>query len=90
MLQANLLPMLRYTIHPFYPRGFKADVRIEATGDGAEYDRLLLFVQQVDEPPLDANVTPDTSVHVVEEAGNEPLLLRWRTWHLKIVEIVGV
>ena len=38
---------------------------IEATSDGAVDNRLLLFVQQFDDPPLGTNVTPDAPVDVV-------------------------
>ena len=50
------------------PGGLEADVRVEATGDGAVDDGLLLLLQQLDQLLLGADVAPDPPVHVVEEA----------------------
>jgi len=37
--------MLRYITQPLHARGLEADVRVEATGDSAADDGLLLLLQ---------------------------------------------
>ena len=48
--------MLRHRAQPLHAGGLEADVRVEAAGDGAVNDRLLLLLQQLDELLLGANV----------------------------------
>ena len=40
------LPMLRHVAQPLHTRGLEADVGVEAAGDGAVDDGLLLLLQQ--------------------------------------------
>src|SRR6266852_3636627 len=70
--------MLRHVAEPFHAGGLEADVGVEAMGDGAVDDGLLLLLQQLDQLLLGADVAPDAPVGVVEEAGNRGLFgARW-------------
>ena len=60
--------MLRHVAQPLHAGGLEADVGVEAAGDGAVDDGLLLLLQQLDQLLLGADVAPDPPVHVVEEA----------------------
>ena len=60
--------MLRHIPKPLHARGLEADVGVEAAGDGAVDDGLLLLLQQLDQLLLGADVAPDPPVRVVEEA----------------------
>ena len=59
--------MLRHVPEPLHAGGFEADVGVEAAGDGAVDDRLLLLLQQLDQLLLGADVAPDPPVRVVEK-----------------------
>ncbi len=76
--------MLRDVAEPLDARGFEATVGVEAAGDGAVDDGLLLLLQQFDQLLLGADVAPDPPVHVVEEADDCGLFTgrRARRWHL--------
>ena len=60
--------MLRHVAQPLDAGGLEADVGVEAAGDGAVDDGLLLLLQQLDQLLLGADVAPDPPVRVVEEA----------------------
>ena len=60
--------MLRHVAQPLHAGGLEADVGVEAAGDGAVDDGLLLLLQQLDQLLLGADVAPDPPVRVVEEA----------------------
>ena len=66
--------MLRHVPQPLHAGGLEADVGVEAAGDGAVDDGLLLLLQQLDQLLLGADVAPDAPVRVVEEAGDGGLL----------------
>ena len=68
ILESGKCPMLRHIPQPLHAGGLEADVGIEAAGDGAVDDGLLLLLQQLDQLLLGADVTPDPPVRVVEEA----------------------
>jgi hypothetical protein len=53
--------------------GSKAGVGIEAAGDGAVDDGLLLLLQQLDQLLFGADVEPNPSIHVVKEADDDGL-----------------
>ena len=60
---------------------------IEAAGDGAVDDGLLLLLQQLDQPLLGPDVAPDPPVRVVEEADDAGLFgERWED-HTQIEKI---
>ena len=67
--------MFRYVAQPFHARGFKSDVRIEATGDGAMDYGLLLFLKQSYELLLGADVPLYFSIIVVEETDDSSLFM---------------
>ena len=46
------VPMLRHVAQPLHAGGSEGDVGVEAAGDGAVDDGLLLLLQQADEPLL--------------------------------------
>src|SRR5690606_4510721 len=52
-------PMLRHIPQPFHAGGLEADVGVEAAGDGAVDDGLLLLLQQLDQLLLGADVPPN-------------------------------
>jgi hypothetical protein len=54
-LEGNHLPPLGHIAEQVDAGGFEFDVRIEAEGDGAVDDRLLLLVQKRDDPLLCAD-----------------------------------
>ena len=60
--------MLRHVPQPLHAGGLEADVGVEAAGDGAVDDGLLLLLQQLDQLLLGADVAPDPPVRVVEKA----------------------
>src|SRR5581483_8626741 len=66
--QLQDLPMFRHIAQPLHAGGFEADVGVEAAGDGAVDDGLLLLLQQLDQLLLGADVPPNPPVRVVEEA----------------------
>ena len=70
--------MLRHIPQPLDPRGLEAYVGIEAAGDGLVDDRLLLFVEQLDQLLFGADVALDAPVGVVQEADDGGLLSEWR------------
>ena len=59
------LPMLRHVPQPLHAGGLEADGGVEAAGDGAVDDGLLLFLQQVDQLLLGADVAADPPVRMV-------------------------
>ena len=77
-IAASHLPMLRHVAEPLHARRLQPDVRVEAAGDGAVDDGLLLLVQQRDQLLLGADVAPDPPVRVVEEADDGCLLVERR------------
>src|SRR5690606_33958971 len=60
--------MLRHIPQPLHAGGLEADVGVEAAGDGAVDDGLLLLLQQLDQLLLGADVPPNPPVRVIEEA----------------------
>ena len=64
--------------------GFEFGVGIEAAGDGAVDDGLLLLVEQSDELALGADEAVDLPVRVVQEADDGELLVRWRERNWRI------
>jgi len=66
--------MLRDIPEPGDAGWFQRDGGVEATGDGAVDDGLLLLLQQLDQLLLGADVAPDPPVRVVEEADDRGLL----------------
>ncbi len=71
--------MVRHVPQPLHAGGLEADAGVEAAGDGAVDDGLLLLLQQLDQLLLGANVAPDASVCVVEEADDGGLFRkRWK------------
>ena len=66
--QRDHFPMLRYIAQPLHAGGLEADVRVEAAGNGAVDDGLLLLLQQLDQLLLGADVAADLAVGVAEEA----------------------
>ena len=75
---ANLpcLPMFRHVAEPFDAGGLEADVGVEAAGNGAVDDGLLLLLQQLDQFLLGADVAPDAPVGVVEKPDDGGLFVR--------------
>ncbi len=65
--------MLRDVAKPLDAGRLERDVGVETTGDGAVDEDLLLLLQQLDQLLLGANVALDSSVDVVQEAGNGEL-----------------
>ena len=66
--------MLRHVPQPLHAGRFKTDVGIEAPGNGAVDDGLLLLLQQLDQLLLGADVAPNPPVHVAEKADDGSLL----------------
>ena len=86
--QLHDLPMLRHVAEPLHARGLEADVGIEAAGDGAVDDGLLLLVQERDQLSLGVDVAPDAPVGVVEKADDGGLFgERWE-WQVDSPSIV--
>ena len=80
--------MLRHVPQPLHARGLEADIGVEAAGDGAVDDGLLLLLQQLDQLLLGADVAPDPPVRVVEEADDGGLFGRGAASirnHLKVL-----
>lgn len=50
--------MLRHVSKPLHARGLEADVGVEAPSDSTVDDSLLLFLQQLDQLLLGADVLP--------------------------------
>src|SRR5690606_21335502 len=70
--------MLRHIPQPLHAGGLEADAGVEAAGDGAVDDGLLLLLQQLDQLLLGADVPPDPPVRVVQEADDGGLFgERW-------------
>src|SRR5207244_13186991 len=78
---ASDLPMLRHIRQPLHTRGLQTDVGIEAAGDSAVDNSLLLLLQQLDQLLLGVDVTPDPTIRMIEEA-DDGGMLRWR-WDRK-------
>src|SRR5680860_1874819 len=77
-LESPHLPMLRHIPQPLHAGGLEADAGVEAAGDGAVDDGLLLLLQQLDQLLLGADVAPDPPVRVVKKADNGGLFgERW-------------
>src|SRR3989442_6337654 len=68
------LPMFRHFTKPLHAGGFDADVGVEAAGDGAVDDGLLLLPQQLDQLLLGADVALDPPVSVIQEPNYGGLL----------------
>ena len=62
--------MLRYITDPLDAGGFEGDTGVEAAGDGTVDNGLLLFLQQLDQLLLGADVLPNPPVHVIEESND--------------------
>ena len=71
------LPMLRHIPQPLHTGGLEANVGVEAAGDGAVDDGLLLLLQQLDQLLLGVDVAPNPTVGVVEEADDGGLFEEW-------------
>ena len=72
--------MLQDIAQPFHAGGLEADVGVEAAGDGAVDDGLLLLLQQLDQLLLGADVPPNPPVRVVDEADDGALFGEGRDW----------
>src|SRR5581483_1649811 len=66
-LNTSHLPVFRHVAQPLHAGGFETNVGVEAAGDGAVDDRLLLLLQQLDQLLLRADVPPNPPVLVVEK-----------------------
>ena len=73
--------MLRHIPQPIDAGGLEANVGVEAAGDGAVDDGLLLLLQQLDQLLLGADVPPNLPVRVVEEANDGGLFGAWWERH---------
>ena len=67
--------MLRHLTQPLHAGGLEADIGIEAAGDGAVNDGLLLLLQQLDQLLLGVDVAPDAPVRMVEKSDDGGLFL---------------
>ena len=67
--------MLGHIAKPRDAGGFEADARVEAAGDGAVDDRLLLLFEELDQPLLRADQPGGRRAVRVEKA-HDKLLLR--------------
>ena len=56
--------MRRDIAEPVDAGGFEGHVRIEAAGDGLVDDRLLLLVQQLDQPPFGPDEAIDAAIEL--------------------------
>ena len=74
----------------FYTRRLEADVGVEAAGDGAMDDGLLLLFQQRNQLLLGADVAPDAPVGVVEEADDGGLFGEGWNWRKSLVGVFAV
>jgi hypothetical protein len=73
--------MLRHITQPLHTGGLEADVGVEAAGDGAVDDGLLLLLQQLDQLLLGADVPPDPPVRVIQEADDGDLFINgWKRY----------
>src|SRR5262245_15688858 len=84
------LPMLRHILQPLHAGGLEADVGIEAAGDGAVDDGLLLLLQQFDQPLFGPDVPPNPPLRVVEEADDGGLLFMRRARRRHLLELLPV
>ena len=83
--QRKYLPLLWHISQPLYAGGFIGRIGltgsdIDPTCHGLMDDSLFLFLQQRDLLPLGANVAPDASVGVVEEANDGSLFWEGGNW----------
>ena len=69
------LPMLRDVAEPGDAGGFERGVGIEAAGDGAVDDGLLLLPQQRDQLPLRPDEPVDLPVRMVQKPHDRRLLV---------------
>ena len=69
--------MFRHVAEPFHTRGLETDIGVEAAGDSAMDDGLLLLLQQFNQLLLGADVAPNAPVGVVEETYDGRLLCCW-------------
>ena len=67
------------------PEGLRRTLRVEAAGDGAVDDGLLLLLQQLDQLLLGADVAPDPPVHVVEETDDGGLFRK--CWQARLDQL---
>ena len=67
--------------------GLEGDVGVEAAGDGAVDDGLLLLVQQPDQLPLGADETVDLPVRVVQKPHDGRLFVGRRTRSLETLRM---
>jgi len=82
--------MIRHIAQPLHTGRLKADIGIDASGDGAVDDGLLLLLQQLDQLLLGADVAPDLSFIVVEKADDGCLFGEWEEkgfYPIKIIRI---
>ena len=73
--------MLRNIAEPGDAGGLEGDVGVEAAGDGAVDDGLLLLVQQPDQLALGADEAVDLAVRVVQKSHDGGLfVLTWNEY----------
>src|ERR1039458_10861139 len=70
--------MLRNVAEPRDAGGFEKDGGVEAAGNGAVDDGLLLLVEQRDHLPLRPDRALQSPARPVEELYNHCLLVEWR------------
>ena len=84
------LPMRRDVAEPGDAGGLEWDVGVEAAGDGAVDDGLLLLVQQPNQLPLGADEAVDLPVRVVQKPHDGRLfVLRWK-WQIDQAKVPEV
>ncbi len=77
MPQRSNFPMLRNVPKPLHTGRLEASIAVEAAGDGAVNDNLLLLLQQCDQLLLGADVTRYAPVYMVEKQDNCCLVGFW-------------
>lgn len=78
--------MLWHIPQPLDAGRLEAHIGIEAAGDGAMDDGLLLLLEQPDQLLLGRNGPPDAPVRVIEKAHDGGLLVHWRQRQWRIEE----
>ena len=82
--------MLRNVAEPGDAGGLEGDVGVEAAGDGAVDDGLLLLVQQPNQLPLGADEAVDLPVRVVQKPHDGRLFVGRRENRFDPTEVIRV